>query len=87
LKWLSQKPGEDGVPPEGSGPVAGQKEALGTLAGGIAHSFSTLLMGIHGNASLSLMRTDPAERSDDYLKKINQRAPVFSYTCRQLMPR
>lgn len=32
--------------------VAQKLEALGTLAGGIAHNFNNLLMGIQGNASL-----------------------------------
>ncbi len=29
-------------------------EAIGTLAGGIAHNFNNLLMGIQGNVSLLL---------------------------------
>ena len=36
-------------------------EAVGTLAGGIAHNFNNLLMGIQGNASLALMDTDPED--------------------------
>lgn len=34
-------------------------EAIGTLAGGIAHDFNNLLMGIQGNVSLILAKTDP----------------------------
>ena len=60
-------------------------EALGTLAGGIAHNFNNLLMGIHGNASLSLMRIDPAARVSDYLRKINQLVESGSRLTRQLL--
>ena len=33
-------------------------QSMGTLAGGIAHNFNNLLMGIQGNASLALMEMD-----------------------------
>ena len=38
--------------------VAQKLEALGTLAGGIAHNFNNLLMGIQGNASLIQLGID-----------------------------
>lgn len=38
---------------------AQKMEAIGTLAGGIAHNFNNLLMGIQGNAALILMDTNP----------------------------
>ena len=47
-------------------------EALGTLAGGIAHNFNNLLMGILGNTSLSLIGLAPSERAYKYLEKINR---------------
>lgn len=47
-------------------------EALGTLAGGIAHNFNNLLMGIHGNVSLSLMNMDPSENARKYIQKIDR---------------
>jgi hypothetical protein len=39
-------------------------EALGTLAGGIAHIFNNLIMGMHGDASLSLIDLDPVSIKD-----------------------
>jgi PAS domain S-box-containing protein len=38
---------------------AQRMEAVGTLAGGIAHNFNNLLMGIQGNVSLILKDTSP----------------------------
>ncbi len=38
---------------------AQRMEAVGTLAGGIAHNFNNLLMGIQGNVSLVRKDTDP----------------------------
>ena len=37
---------------------AQRMESIGTLAGGIAHNFNNLLMGIQGNVSLMLLETD-----------------------------
>ena len=38
---------------------AQKMEAIGTLAGGIAHNFNNLLMAIQGNVSLMLLDSDP----------------------------
>jgi PAS domain S-box-containing protein len=35
-------------------------EAIGTLAGGIAHNFNNLLMGIQGNATLARLEVNPS---------------------------
>ncbi|MCU0597203.1 MAG: PAS domain S-box protein, partial [Desulfobacterota bacterium] len=43
-------------------------EAIGTLAGGIAHNFNNLLMGIQGNISLMLMDT---ASSHPHLERLN----------------
>ncbi len=45
-------------------------EALGTLAGGIAHNFNNLLMGIRGNASLGIMELDESSPVSGRLEKI-----------------
>ncbi|MBR9979450.1 MAG: PAS domain S-box protein [Desulfatitalea sp.] len=47
-------------------------EALGTLAGGIAHNFNNLLMGIQGNASLALIQLDASHPLRTRLEKIMQ---------------
>lgn len=51
---------------------ARKMEAIGTLAGGIAHDFNNLLMGLLGNVSLMILRTDPSEPQYGNLKKIEK---------------
>jgi len=51
---------------------AQKMEALGTLAGGIAHNFNNILMGIQGNASLLLLETDSAYPFSKRLKTIEK---------------
>ncbi|RPI74465.1 MAG: PAS domain S-box protein, partial [Desulfobacteraceae bacterium] len=45
-------------------------EAVGTLAGGIAHNFNNLLMGIQGNASLMLLEMEKEHPHFRMLKNI-----------------
>jgi two-component system, cell cycle sensor histidine kinase and response regulator CckA len=53
--------------------VQAQKvESLGTLAGGIAHNFNNLLMGIQGNSSLMLMDVDESHSHYTRLKNIEK---------------
>ena len=47
-------------------------EAIGTLAGGIAHNFNNILMNIMGLVSLMLSETDPSQSSFQSLKQIEQ---------------
>ena len=45
-------------------------EGIGTLAGGVAHDFNNLLMGIQGNVSLMMLKSDPSGYSHEKLKSI-----------------
>jgi CheY-like chemotaxis protein len=47
-------------------------EAIGTLAGGIAHNFNNLLMGIQGYTSLMLLGTPSTDSNYRKLKNIEQ---------------
>lgn len=51
---------------------AHKMEAIGTLAGGIAHNFNNILMGISGYTSLVMANTAPASPEHDYLKGIEE---------------
>jgi signal transduction histidine kinase len=60
-------------------------EALKTLAGGIAHNFNNLNMGIQGNASLMLLETDPAHPNFEKLKRIEKLVQKGSKLINQLL--
>jgi len=51
---------------------AERMDAIGTLAGGIAHNFNNLLMGIQGNLSLILMDEESSKKDYDELKSIER---------------
>ena len=51
---------------------AAKLEAIGTLAGGIAHAFNNLLMGIQGHTSLLLLDIDTKHPHYPILKKIEK---------------
>ncbi|MBE9523404.1 MAG: PAS domain S-box protein [Proteobacteria bacterium] len=64
---------------------AQKMEALGTLAGGIAHNFNNLLMGIMGNASLMVSETDSAHPNYEKLKNIEKLVDSGSKLTQQLL--
>ncbi|MBA4366574.1 MAG: hypothetical protein C0403_02930 [Desulfobacterium sp.] len=47
-------------------------DAIGTLAGGIAHNFNNLLMGIQGNLSLIFLDEESSKKNHDELKSIER---------------
>ena len=51
---------------------AKKMESIGTLAGGVAHNFNNLLMGIQGNASMVLLDIDSSNPHQKYLKNIER---------------
>lgn len=65
--------------------LAQKMEALGTLAGGIAHNFNNLLTGIMGNSSLVLLETDPTHPNCEHLKNIEKLVESGAKLTRQLL--
>ena len=49
---------------------ARKMEAIGTLAGGIAHNFNNILMGVQGRTSLMMMDKDSSDRDYEHLMAI-----------------
>jgi len=64
---------------------AQKMEAIGTLAGGIAHNFNNLLMTIMGNVSLMSLDTHPDHMNYKYLKNIKQAAQSGAKLTGQLL--
>jgi PAS domain S-box-containing protein len=64
---------------------AAKLEAIGTLAGGIAHSFNNLMMGIQGHTSLLLYDIDSTHPHYEALKKIEQQIQDGAEMTSQLM--
>jgi two-component system, cell cycle sensor histidine kinase and response regulator CckA len=64
---------------------AQKMEALGTLAGGIAHNFNNLLMGILGNTTLVLLETETGSPRYEKLKKIEKLVESGALLTKQLL--
>jgi signal transduction histidine kinase len=60
-------------------------QALSNLAGGIAHNFNNLNMGIRGNTSLMLFKTDPVHPNYKKLKTIEKLVQKGSRLITQLL--
>ncbi len=60
-------------------------ESLGRLAGGIAHNFNNLLMGINGSVELIRMEADPADERDANLRNIAKCVNSGAELTRQLL--
>jgi two-component system, cell cycle sensor histidine kinase and response regulator CckA len=60
-------------------------EAIGTLAGGVAHDFNNILMVIQGRASLMLLQTDPSHPHYAHLKGIQEHVRSAAELTRQLL--
>jgi len=60
-------------------------ESLGRLAGGIAHDFSNLLVGILGNASLALSQTHPESGTRDLIRQIEKAATRAADLTKQML--
>ena len=64
---------------------ARKMEAIGQLAGGIAHSFNNLLMAIQGNISLMLLKTVPSHPHHERLRRIEEQVQSASKLTAQLL--
>lgn len=64
---------------------AHKMEALGTLAGGIAHNFNNILMGIQGRTSLMLMQKDSTSPDYEHLKGIEEYVMSAAELTKQLL--
>ncbi|HED00515.1 MAG TPA: response regulator [Proteobacteria bacterium] len=64
---------------------AQKMEAIGTLAGGIAHNFNNLLMSIQGNISLMLLAMDPTHPYHERLRRIEEQVQSGARLTKQLL--
>jgi signal transduction histidine kinase len=60
-------------------------ESIGTLAGGIAHHFNNMLMGIQGRASLMLMSADSDHTFIEHLRGIEEIVASAANLTKQLL--
>ncbi|GAG21264.1 unnamed protein product, partial [marine sediment metagenome] len=65
--------------------AAQRMEAIGTLAGGLAHDFNNILMGIQGNTSLILLHKTSTHPDYERLKGIEEGVKSGAELTRQLL--
>ncbi|MBW2116758.1 MAG: PAS domain S-box protein [Deltaproteobacteria bacterium] len=66
--------------------VQAQKmESIGTLAGGIAHNFNNVLMGIQGRTSLMMIDKEPSHPDFEHLKGIEEYVQSAAELTRDLL--
>jgi PAS domain S-box-containing protein len=64
---------------------AQKMESLGILAGGVAHDFNNLLVGMLGQASLALAKSDPNSPAVKHIEKAIAAAEKAAHLTRQLL--
>ena len=65
--------------------LAQRMEAIGTLAGGLAHDFNNLMMGILGNVSIMMLDTEITNPHYEKLKKVEKLVQSGSRLTGQLL--
>lgn len=60
-------------------------EAIGTLAGGVAHDFNNILMGIQGRASLLALEVEASQPQREHVRAIEEYVRSASQLTRQLL--
>jgi PAS domain S-box-containing protein len=64
---------------------AQKMESIGILAGGIAHNFNNVLMGIQGRVSLMMIDKDPSDPDFEHLKEIEAYAKSAAELTKDLL--
>jgi two-component system cell cycle sensor histidine kinase/response regulator CckA len=80
-----EKVEQDKMRLEGQLQHALRMKSVGTLAGGVAHNFNNMLMGILGNTSLALLQTSPEQPLYSNLKAIQKLVHSGSELTKQLL--
>lgn len=64
---------------------AQKMEALGTLAGGLAHGFNNVLMAIQGNLSLMRLNLPPGSNMQKHLERISRSSDKGVHLAKQIL--